>query len=539
MNKLLPLSGLAASLCLLLSGCASLDRIDKIDKQVSQNEVLADKSLNTLKKGSVVRNLTSQWINPYPLNNQPGANNALPPCAVAINRPGSITLAEISAYISKRCRIPVVVTPDALAMLSSAGSGKTEQMSGPIPAPDPNGMIPLAGLGGSPTRITPVAINGSTLKGLFWQGEVGGVLDNVTTRLGVSYRFEQGRIAIFYLDTRSFPIAFQDSKTDFSSRSVYGASSGNSGGSGASTEGNSSQTTVTEMKTNRYKEIEDTVKSMLTPNLGRMSISTGLLTVTDTTRVLNTVQTFIEGRNTELTRQVALSVKVYSVTKKHQDQLGIDWDAVFKSGSVGLSLGNTMAGAASSAMTGGINILDGKFANSSAFIHALSQQANVSVVTQDDSTTMNMVPVRVQVVTQQDYISHVSTENTANVGSSTSVEKASISTGFNMTLQPYLQPSSDKMELQYSISLSDDPDMQSEKVGDVTLKLPKTKMHNFAQSTILHSGETLLLSGHNQLSNTVNRQGVGSSGFIGLGGGINGEDNKSMLLILITPVILG
>jgi type IVB pilus formation R64 PilN family outer membrane protein len=532
----LPLTGLATALCLLLSGCATFERFDSIDKHVSQNEKLADSSFHAPKNSPFVRDLTSQWINPNPLNTS--GNNPLPPCAVAINRPGTITLAEISAYISKRCHIPVVVTPDALAMLAPAG-GKTEQISGAIPPPDSNGMVPLAGLGASTPRAIPVATNGSTLKGLFWQGDVAGMLENVTTRMGLSSRFEHGRIAIFYLDTRSFPITFQDTKTDFSSRSVYGASSGNSGGSGASTDGNSSQTTVTEMKTNRYKEIEDTVKSMLTPGTGRLSISTGLLTVTDTPRVLNAVQTFIEGRNTELTRQVAMSVKVYSVTKKRQDQLGIDWDAVFKSGSVGLSLGNTMAGAASGAMTGGINILDGKFANSSAFLHALAQQANVSVVTQDDSTTMNMVPVRVQVVTQQDYISQVSTENTANVGSSTSVEKATISTGFNMTLLPYMLPSSDRMELQYSISLSDDPDMQSEKVGEVNLKLPKTKMHNFAQSTILRSGQTLMLSGHNQLSNTINRQGVGSPGFFGLGGGTNGEDNKAMLVILITPVILG
>ena len=538
MKKHLPIPGLAAVLCLLLSGCAPLERIDKIDNQVSTNEKQADNHLQTLKNGAVVRDLTSQWINPYPLNAQNENGNMLPPCQVAINRPGNITLAEVSAYISKRCKIPVVVTPDALAMMTPTG-GKTEQLSGPIPAPDASGMVPLASLGGSQARPAPAAASGNVLRGLFWQGELSGMLENVTTRLGLSSRYENGRISIFYLDTRSFPVSFQDTKTDFSSRAVYGATSGSSNSGGATTDGNSSQTTVTEMKTNRYKEIEDTVKSMLTPDTGRMSISTGLLTVTDTPRVLDQVKAYIESRNTELTRQVALSIKVYSVTKKRQDQLGIDWGAVFKSGSVGMSLGGSMAGVASNAVTGGINILDGKFANSSAFIHALSQQANISVVTQDDSTTMNMVPVRVQVVTQQDYISKVSTENTANVGSSTSVEKASISTGFNMTLLPYMLPSSDRMELQYSISLSDDPEMQSEKVGEVNLKLPKTKMHNFAQSTILRSGQTLMLSGHNQLSDSVNRQGVGSPGFFGLGGGANGEKNKTMLVILITPVILG
>lgn len=73
MKKHLPLTGLAATLCLLLSGCAPLERIDKIDNQVSRDENQADKHMHALKQGSVVRDLTSQWINPYPLNAQPGA----------------------------------------------------------------------------------------------------------------------------------------------------------------------------------------------------------------------------------------------------------------------------------------------------------------------------------------------------------------------------------------------------------------------------------------------------------------------------------
>lgn len=169
MKKHLPLTGLAATLCLLLSGCAPLERIDKIDNQVSRDENQADKHLHALKKGSVVRDLTSQWINPYPLNAQPGGNSLLPPCAVAINRPGSITLAEVSAFISKRCRLPVVVTPDAQAILAPTG-GKTEQINGPVPAPDPNGLVPLAALGGSSARAAPVVSGGTALRGVFWQG---------------------------------------------------------------------------------------------------------------------------------------------------------------------------------------------------------------------------------------------------------------------------------------------------------------------------------------------------------------------------------
>lgn len=543
MKKHLPLTGLAATLCLLLSGCAPLERIDKIDNQVSRDENQADKHLHALKKGSVVRDLTSQWINPYPLNAQPGGNSLLPPCAVAINRPGSITLAEVSAFISKRCRLPVVVTPDAQAILAPTG-GKTEQISGPVPAPDPNGLVPLAALGGSSARAAPVVSGGTALRGVFWQGELGGLLDNVTTRLGLSWRYEQGRIAIFYLDTRTFPVMFMDSKASFGSKTVSGTTSsmgatGDSSGGGLSGDSNTSQATEMEIKSSLYEDVTNTIKSRLTPGTGRMNLSAGVLTVTDTPRVLEQIGRYLEDRNKELNRQVVLNVQVYSVEKRTQDQYGIDWNAVFNSGSVGLSLTNAFTGAASDALNGGVSILDGKGAGTKAFIKALSEQANVSVMTEASSMTTNLSAVPIQVALQQDYASNVTTENTANVGSSSSITKSTITTGFNMTVLPFLMPQSPKMQLQFAINMSDDPTMRTFTSEKTSVELMKTRLKTFTQRVIMQSGQTLVLSGYQSLNNTANRQGVGSFRFFGLGGGANGENNKTMLVILITPVILG
>lgn len=543
MKKHLPLTGLAATLCLLLSGCAPLERIDKIDNQVSRDENQADKHLHALKQGSVVRDLTSQWINPYPLNAQPGGNSLLPPCAVAINRPGNITLAEVSAFISKRCRLPVVVTPDAQAILAPTG-GKTEQISGPVPAPDPNGLVPLAALGGSSTRAAPVVSGGTALRGVFWQGELGGLLDNVTTRLGLSWRYEQGRIAIFYLDTRTFPVMFMDSKASFGSKTVSGTTSsmgatGDSSGGGLSGDSNTSQATEMEIKSSLYEDVTNTIKSMLTPGTGRMNLSAGVLTVTDTPRVLEQIGRYLEDRNKELNRQVVLNVQVYSVEKRTQDQYGIDWNAVFNSGSVGLSLTNAFTGAASDALNGGVSILDGKGAGTKAFIKALSEQANVSVMTEASSMTTNLSAVPIQVALQQDYASNVTTENTANVGSSSSITKSTITTGFNMTVLPFLMPQSPKMQLQFAINMSDDPTMRTFTSEKTSVELMKTRLKTFTQRVIMQSGQTLVLSGYQSLNNTANRQGVGSFRFFGLGGGANGENNKTMLVILITPVILG
>lgn len=544
MKKQFSLSAMATTLCLLLAGCASLDRIDQTDHQAGQDEAQADQHLHALQRGSVVRDLTSQWINPVPLNARSGEMAPLPPCAVAINRPGAVTLADVSAFISQRCHLQVVVTPDAQAISMPSG-GKTEQLSGAVPPPDASGMVPLAAMGGMMSGAArPAAVSGASLHGVFWQGALSGLLDNVTTRLGLSWRYEQGRIAIFYLDTRTFPVMFMDSKASFGSKTVSGTttSAGSSGGDtsgGISGDANTSQSTEMEIKSSLYDDVTNTVKSMITPGTGRMNLSAGVLTVTDTPRVLEAIGRYLDDRNRELNRQVVLNVQVYSVEKHKQDQLGIDWNAVFKSGSVGLSLSNTFGAATGDALNGGVTILDGKGAGTKAFVKALSEQANVSVMTEASSMTTNLSAVPIQVALQQDYADNVSTDNTANVGSSTSITKATITTGFNMTVLPFLMPQSSNMELQFSINMSDDPTMRTFTSGTSSIELMKTRLKTFTQRVIMKSGQTLVLSGYQQLSNSADHQGVGSYRFFGLGGGANGEKDKTQLVILITPVILG
>lgn len=120
---------------------------------------------------------------------------------------------------------------------------------------------------------------------------------------------------------------------------------------------------------------------MLTPGLGRMFLSAGNLTVTDVPRVLDTVERFVDERNLTLDRQVVLNIEVLSVEKRQKDQLGLDWNAVFNNGRLGLSLSQAFGGAAGNIMNGGFSVVDGRLTGSKVFLKALSEQAKVSVVT--------------------------------------------------------------------------------------------------------------------------------------------------------------
>lgn len=535
----------AAALCLLASSCSTLDRVDATEKRAGAAEAQADAHKRALESGQVVRDLTSQWINPVPLEGIAGQRPELPPCAVKINRPGMVSLAYVSSFITDQCRIPVVVTPDAQAAMAgnSGGAGsKTEKMSGPLPSPDASGMVPLAAMGQNGNQPIAVPQGDGGLRGVSWNGSLSGLLDNVTTRLGLSWRYEYGHIAIFWLDTRNFPINFMDSDASFVSKTVSGTttSTGTSGGSGGNTGDNStSQTTTATIKSNIFKDVENTVKSMLTPGSGRLNLSAGVLTVTDTPRVLDSIGRYIEDRNRELNRQVMISVKVFSVENRHQNQLGIDWNAVLNTSSVGLSLTSPFTGAAADALSGGVAILDGKGQGTQTFLKALDEQAKLSVVTSASALTTNLSAVPVQNAIQQDYVPNISTSQTANVGTSTSITTATITTGFNMTALPLLFPNSPKMQLEFSISMSDDPTFTAFTSGGQNAQLAKTTPKTIVQRVIMQSGQTLVLSGYEQLSDSANRQGTGSYSFFGLGGGARGDDGRRMFIILVTPVVLG
>lgn len=534
------------ALCLIqLSGCSSWQRINNVGNDNVRITAQTDALLMAGEHPSYVIDEKSQWINPEPLHRTLSAGNhqQLPYCQLTYNHPGASNLNDLAALISSECQIPVTVTSDALsqAQNSKADSSQDPTLSDPLPE------------GASDQLNQGTGSSGSSLRDLFWQGPASGLLDMITARLGLSWEYVDHRVVISYLTTRTFPILFMDNNASFYARTASGTTSSQDNASSLSAanssatgnadsgkgQGTTSQATTMEIKSGLYKDIASTVTMMLTPGKGRMNLTDGELTVRDTPRVLSDIGRYIDDRNIQLNRQVVFNVQVYTVDNKDNDQLGIDWKAVFNNSSLGLSLTSPYADAASEMMSSGISILDGKGKGSTALVQALAEQTHLSVVTQVSSMTTNLSAVPVQVALQQDYASDSSTENTANVGSSSSVSKSTITTGLNMTILPYLMPDSTRMQLQFAINMSDDPTFRTFTSQSSSIELMKTRMKTFTQRVLMNSGQTLVLSGYQSVSNSDDHQGVDHSHFFLLGGGASGSKSKSTLVILITPVLMG
>ncbi|MEQ1965692.1 PilN family type IVB pilus formation outer membrane protein [Xenorhabdus nematophila] len=477
----------------------------------------------------------------------------IPACDLTLNVPAGLSLHEVAQRITKLCGFPVTVTPDAAELIEDTmpQSMPTQIVSGKLPTPDDDGRVPLNSMGeidgSNQKRI--MQSTQRTLNSLNWQGDISGLLDNVANRLGIFWKYENERITFFRFETRVFQLAVLNAKTEMESSILSGSTSsmgatGSSTGNGISGDGATSQKTTVQIESDLYNDIRKTIETMLTPQNGRYFLATGSgsLSVTDTPVVMEHVEAYVDHQNTLLNRSVQLNVEVLSVSNIKNEQYGINWNTIYKDlGSVGATLTGGITNAASNAVSAGVSILDpnSKFNGSRALFQALSEQGNVSVETTSNSTTTNLTPVPIQVAEQTVYIQSTSTTVTANVGESTSMTPGVITTGFNMNMLPYIKNGSD-IQLQFSFNLSDPPTIRTvtSKDGNSTIEMPYTKLRSLSQRVNMKAGQTLILTGFEQINTKMNKDGVFSANNYLFGGGRDGKKNRSSLVVLITPILM-
>ncbi|EBR9313400.1 TPA: PilN family type IVB pilus formation outer membrane protein [Salmonella enterica subsp. enterica serovar Muenchen] len=550
---------IVTALSVAVTGC-TFREMDNMSRTIRADADIAQQHIDSQKRHHAPLVWTDKpWVNLKPIAQAaPSPQKAgLPACNITISSRDGLTLPEISERITRICGVRVILAPEVMAGgqgIASASVGATRRISGALPVPDDNGRIPLDQLGvaggGQQQAAAPV-----TLNGLRWQGPLAGLLDSVAARTGLSWRTEQGAVTFYLTQTRTFRFAFLNTRTSSSASVSSGSTSsmGTSGGSGSgdnsvSGDSSSSQKTTTLQDRDAYEDIRKTMETILTPEKGRywLSESTGGLTVTDTPQVLETVARYVDEQNRDMNRQVQLSVKVLSVSNTRNEQFGIDWSLVYKSlyqaGATLNNAGGDIAGATSA----GVSILDtatgsaARFSGSSLLIKALSEQGDISVVTSQDSTVTNLTPVPIQMADQAVYVAQSATTTTTDVGATTTLTPGMITTGFNMTLLPLIQPSGN-VQLQVNFNLSDPPTIRSftSKDGNSYIEMPYTKLRSLSQKVNLRAGQSLILTGFSQDNTSVKKSGTFTPGNFLFGGGRSGEHGRSTLVIIITPALTG
>ncbi|MGC1014412.1 PilN family type IVB pilus formation outer membrane protein [Pantoea agglomerans] len=558
---------------LLMNGCA-FDRINDVNRSAGHT---ADQASSLIYQAAenqpIVQFQNSQYVNAVPLPvAKYDAPRELINCDMPYRAKSPQDIWQFSQDITTVCHFPTRVTPDAAAFLGgqqSSGSGSPTQRltSVPSPALAPGDMRPLDSFGtgsGSVTSPSPAASSVSrTFSDVSYNGKLAGLLDIVTARLGISWKFENGMITFFYLQTQRFDIEPSDAKYNLTGSVVSGVSNSSSsdgGGQGGSAGGNSggvSGESGTNLKSdvvmgnNLYDDLKATAESMLTPGIGRLDMNktTGTVVVTDVPDVVRRVGEYLTSENKALSKQVNLKVVIYTVNTDTSDAVGIDWSVIYKTlaGKYGINLAGP-AGTIADAGSVSFSVLDTatgsarQFAGSSFLFDALSKQANVSDVRTIPLMTTNMASASVVVGRQIAYLKSVSTTVYASGNTSLpsqTLTPGSVTTGTNITIFPKILEGGDRMMLNMFLNISSLIQLRSISSGTASEKLeaPEVDSRSVPQRVWLKPGQTVVISGLEQNVNSADKQGMFSPDNLITGGQRSGNKTRQSFVITVTPYI--
>jgi len=489
---------------------------------------------------------------------------------VTIIRTVPAPLKEIASALTDLTKIPVVVAAASPGAVSTSGgaappAGATGAPAGAAPGPVPEGF-PLnqalaalgssggapAGGGGSGQSTVISAPNPAPVGSLAlnYTGKLSGLLEMLSAHFNVAWRYEGGKIVFESVVTRSFDVPalpiIANLSFDLTSKST-------SGGENAASSGQDAKTTSA---TDVWKDMQTAITALAGGSATSINTTTGVVTVTGDLATVTRVGEYLKGMNQRLSQQIAISVKVYSVSLSDDQEFDLNVAGIFQqAGKHGINIGNSVAsggvvpgvGGAAGAAGLGWALLDGssKWAGSNALVNALQTRGEVSVVTTASVTTVNGVPVPLQVGTLRDYIKSVTVTRTSgeNGGTETQIEPGSVTTGFNLHLVPRVDRSGDLM-LQYGINISeltgadDGFDRESFQDGDIQVQLRRLSQRNFIQQARIPNGNTLVLAGFEQVKSSSEKQGVGHHNFPFLGGKRSASMQREIIVIAITPTLL-
>ncbi|OCA54263.1 PilN family type IVB pilus formation outer membrane protein [Photorhabdus namnaonensis] len=519
----------------IATGLASCAAISNVDRQADAEMANADSIIKELRNTAAVTAVHvhehGYWVSTKEIPSKKEGETVS--CMLTLEEAEPMTLSQFAEKIKRICGVPVLISADARFTVSPPSSASEVKESGQEEVVV-NSNTQSISEGGQPEEMK---IN------VHWHGSLAGLLDSVILSSGLHWKVHNGAVHIFKTETRVFQIyalpgtdALSSSVTATTNATFGGGLNGSDSGNGNS---GSSQTLATSLTRSVMDEIQKAVSNMLTPGEGKLTLSmaTASLVVTDSPEVLDRIKDYIYQQNKLLTTQVVLNVKILNLTFDRADQYGVDWSLAYKDAHIGV-------GGAGSGVTEGsdistnIHILKGPFSDSNLLIKALSTQGKVSIVTQPSVTTLNLQAVPMQVATQTGYVSSTSSTSTPQVGISVGIEPATVTTGFNMLMLPYAMADK-QILLQYNISLSDLKRL--EKFGEKAtgqVQLPTIDLRAFSQKVRLHSGETLVLSGFEQQSDTSDRSGLGSPDNQFLGGSRQGKRNHNVIVVMITPIVV-
>ncbi|QHE89340.1 PilN family type IVB pilus formation outer membrane protein [Hydrogenophaga sp. BPS33] len=548
---------LATMMIATLAGCSTatmkpvVEKVDAVGKEAqSALRAVRDTTAMGPVVATSVRRVDRVWI---PVSKMAEAKD--PRAEAALNRSFAVNrrfdgLVDSASYLSQ---ITGIVTSVSRAARKNAEAevSSSETPASPSGTPANSSQAPLP-----PLPSGTVQANGSAAGSrdavaapVVYSGSVRGFLDLMASKYGVFWEWDGMGVHFFVTKSATFRLAALPGDTSLQAR-VGTQSNTTTGVNGNSSNGSASGSASSEMRAgvefsgmSVWKGIEDSIKAMLSPD-GRLVVtpSTGTITVDDTPVVIERLARFVDAQNASLSRQVSINVKVLAVELSDSDQYGINWEAVYQS--VNRSVGLTLSSAAEpiiGASSFGMRILSptSNWNGTEAMVEALSKQGRVSQVTSASLLTINNQPAPIQVGRQTAYLaSSTTTLGTGGAGNTTTLQPGQVTTGFSLNTLPHILDDK-RLMLQFSGDISSLLGIDQVVSGGSSIQTPEIDTRNFLQRTILNSGETLVVTGFEQLADEGRSAGVGKATNVALGGSVRASKTRNVLVVLIQPIVAG
>jgi len=410
-----------------------------------------------------------------------------------------------------------------------------------------------------------------------YSGPVKGALDLLAAKTGYVYSVRGNDIYWNAFITRTFDIAFMPGSSDY----MMGRSS-NAGSSGSSAAGSTTVTgSIDDSASSQYsnlkgtlsvwKDLEASIKQLLSAD-GKVMVSeaTTSVTVRDHPTNVNLISRFINNVNNNLSRQVLVKVEIISVTLENDFNFGINWNNIehaFGNGQYRL-ISNNGAPIALTAATGlNLNVTQAGVFNAltnsagspntasgiQALVNALQQQGKVSVVTQPQVLCQNNQVSQIRIIQQTGYLASIQSTSLAGGAGTTGsaavtsqITPGAVVTGLTLYVLPKIL--GNHIYLQVNADLSNNPSLTTISsngaiitpgsaitAGTTAIQVPTIQQKQFNQRSVISSGDTLILAGFRQTSNTAGAQQLFDSQALG---GKTAQETNTETLVLITPIIL-
>lgn len=408
-----------------------------------------------------------------------------------------------------------------------------------------------------------------------YTGTVRGALDLLAAKSGYVYTVNGNSVYWQAFISKTFDIAFMPGSSDY----LMGKSSGGGSISSVASGGASGAVAVSAIvddsasaqysslsgKLSVWKDLESTIKQLLSPNGTVMvSESTSSVTVRDRPTNVALAGKYIANLNQNLTKQVLIKVQVLDVALENDFNYGINWDLMKRTldGTnffLNMNLGTPISVSAMPPFTGGsvdpqFGIQGSGSSSVTALVSALNQQGKTSLVTEPRVVCLNNQVCVMRIVQQQGYLASVQTTSLAGSSSGTGgsitsqLTPGSVTTGLTLYVLPKIL--NDKIYLQVNADISTNTGIQTissttgatssgsvgASAGQSIIQVPNLTQKQFNQRSVLNSGETLILSGFRQISNTANAMQLVTSQALG---GKAAQELTKETIVLITPIVLG